>query len=56
MITCMAREKRMHMKPGDVLVDDFLKYKEPWEDTGGIFIHHTSAHSTIIELRRIGLL
>jgi hypothetical protein len=56
MITCMAREKRMHMKPGDVLVDDFLKYKDLWEDAGGIFIHHTSADSTIGELRRIGLL
>jgi hypothetical protein len=56
MITCMAREKRMHMSPGDVLVDDYLKYKALWEDAGGIFIHHTSADNTIAELRRIGLL
>ena len=56
MITCMAREKRMHMKPGDVLVDDYLKYKAMWEDAGGIFIHHTSAEDTIAELKRIGLL
>jgi hypothetical protein len=56
MITCMASEKRMHMKPGDVLVDDFLKYKDLCEDAGGIFIHHTSADQTIVELRHIGLL
>jgi hypothetical protein len=56
MITCMAREKHLHMKPGDVLVDDFLKYKELWEDAGGVFVHHTSAEQTIAELRRIGLL
>jgi hypothetical protein len=56
MITCMAREKRMHMKPGDVLVDDFLKFKDIWEEAGGIFIHHTSADRSIAELHRIGLL
>jgi hypothetical protein len=56
MIVCMAREKSMHMKPGDVLVDDYVKYKDLWEDAGGIFIHHTSADKTIAELRRIGLL
>jgi hypothetical protein len=56
MIACMAREKRMHMKPGDVLVDDFVKFKDLWEEAGGIFIHHTSAERSIAELRRIGLL
>ena len=56
MITCMARDKRMHMSLGDVLVDDYLKYKGFWEDAGGIFIHHTSADNTIAELKRIGLL
>lgn len=55
-ITCMAREKRMHMKPGDVLVDDYLKYRELWEDAGGTFIHHTSAERTIEMLREIGML
>ena len=56
MITCMSREKRLHMKPGDILVDDFLKYRELWEDAGGIFIHHTSADRTITQLIRLGLL
>ena len=56
MITCMAREKRMHMKPGDVLVDDSLKFRGVWEEAGGVLIHHTSADQTIAELKCIGLL
>lgn len=55
-ITCMSREKYLHMDPGDVLVDDYRKYQRHWEGAGGIFIHHTSAKSTIAALRRIGLL
>ena len=55
-ITCMSREKYLHMHPGDVLVDDYLKYRRHWEEAGGIFIHHTSARSTIAALERIGLL
>jgi 5'(3')-deoxyribonucleotidase len=55
-ITCMSREKYLHMHPGDVLVDDYLKYRRHWEEAGGIFIHHTSAQSTIAALERIGLL
>lgn len=56
MITCMARDKRHHMKAGDVLVDDTLKFRELWEEVGGIFVHHTSADATIAELRRLGML
>jgi hypothetical protein len=29
MITCLSKEKCLHMmNPGDVLVDDYLRYKE----------------------------
>lgn len=55
-ITCMSREKYLHLRPGDVLVDDYLKYRYRWEEAGGIFIHHTSASSTIAALERIGVL
>lgn len=55
-ITCRAREKFLHMRhPGDVLVDDYLKYKEAWEEAGGIFVHHTSARKTLARLAEIGL-
>jgi FMN phosphatase YigB (HAD superfamily) len=54
MITCLSRDKRLHMNPGDVLVDDFLKYKQLWEDAGGIFIHHTSAEESLRQLAALG--
>jgi hypothetical protein len=38
MITCMSKDKRNHMKPGDVLVDDWPKHKHLWEEVGGTFI------------------
>ncbi len=56
MITCMAREKSRYMKPGDVLVDDTLKFRHLWEDAGGIFILHRSAQETIAALRENGVL
>src|SRR4029077_19016098 len=56
MICCMSADKRNHMKPGDILVDDFLKYKSLWIEAGGIFIHHTSTISTLAQLRERGVL
>jgi hypothetical protein len=55
-ITCMARDKRLHMQKGDILVDDTLKHRHLWEEFGGIFIHHTSAANTLAELSALGLL
>ena len=51
-ITCMARDKRDHAAPGDILVDDTLKHRHLWEEIGGIFIHHRTAAETIAELKR----
>lgn len=52
-ITCPSREKKNHGKPGDVLVDDLLKYKHLWVEMGGIFVHHTDVKKTIAELKEI---
>ena len=50
-ITCRAKEKFMHMRhPGDVLVDDYLRFKDLWESAGGIFVQHTSARDSIRQL------
>ena len=49
-ITCMARDKRNHAKPGDLLVDDQLRHRERWEERGGVFIHHRNARDTLREL------
>lgn len=55
-ITCLAREKRLYLKPGDILVDDTLKFSELWEEAGGIFVHHTSAESTLSKLQQLEIL
>ena len=55
-ITCISKNKRAHMHPGDILIDDYLKYKHLWEESGGIFIHHTTAANSIQHLKTIGLL
>jgi len=49
-ITTMARDKRDHAMEGDVLVDDQLRHRHLWEEVGGIFVHHRSAHETLAEL------
>jgi hypothetical protein len=55
-ITTTARNKHKFCSPGDVLVDDRDKYRDKWEEAGGIFIHHTTAAHTIEELRRHGFI
>lgn len=52
-ITTMARQKHLHMDPGDVLVDDRENHRHLWEDAGGIFIHHKTAEDTIRQLAEI---
>ncbi len=56
MITCESKNKRNHMNPGDVIVDDWPKYKPLWEEAGGIFILHKTAKESIDELKKIGIL
>ena len=52
-ITTMARQKHLHMDPGDVLVDDRENHRHLWEDAGGVFIHHKSARETLRQLAEI---
>jgi len=52
--TCMARDKCQYASPGDVLVDDPMKYAHLWEAQGGIFVRHTSAAESIEALRGLG--
>lgn len=68
-ITCLARHKPLRAKEWcerhfaqteerltPVLVDDRPKYREAWEEAGGIFITHTSTIQSIIELKNLGIL
>ena len=52
-ITTMAREKHLHMEPGEVLVDDRLNHRGLWEKAGGIFVHHKNAEDSLRQLAEI---
>ena len=52
-ITCMARDKHKHMKPGDVLVDDREKHRAAYEEAGVVFVHHKNAEDSLGQLAKI---
>lgn len=53
MVTCRSRDKRLYCHPGDVLIDDYLKYRPLWEEALGVFIHHQNAAESMAALRQI---
>lgn len=53
-LTCLSRDKCTFAAPGDVLVDDTLRYAHLWEAAGGIFVRHVSATRSIEALRQLG--
>ncbi|MBN2718570.1 MAG: hypothetical protein JXX14_22185 [Deltaproteobacteria bacterium] len=58
-IACMSRHKPSKAIARDparipVLVDDREKIKAPFEEAGGIFIHHRSTEKSILELKQLG--
>jgi hypothetical protein len=50
-----SKEKSLHCRPGDVLIDDWEKYRELWICRGGRWITHTSAESSIQQLLDMGI-
>lgn len=54
-ITCLSREKSVYCRPGDIIIDDWEKYKHLWVQKGGVWITHTNAVDTISKLRELGL-
>lgn len=50
---CRSAEKYLHAAPGDILIDDWEKYRSLWIAQGGAWITHTSAANTIIELKKL---
>ena len=52
-ITCLARDKHLHMHPGDVLVDDREKHRQAYEAAGVVFVHHQSAEDSLRQLAEI---
>ncbi|AGS80930.1 hypothetical protein [Caulobacter phage Cr30] len=56
-MVCTKSEFKSHYcHPGDVLVDDWTRYKTNWENAGGTFVVHTSAEESIRQLKDIGVL
>lgn len=53
LITCRSRDKCKHGKPGDILIDDWKKYRHLWEQMGGTFILHTSAVESLSQLAEL---
>ncbi len=53
MITCLSRNKYKHGKPGDIIVDDWPKWRHLWENMGGIWIAHNSIDESIQELYKL---
>ncbi len=49
-ICCRSSEKYEHCNPGDLLIDDWDKYRDRWCAKGGLWIRHTSAVATIQSL------
>ena len=54
-ICCPSRNKSLYCQQGDILIDDWEKYRDLWINRGGVWITHTSAEETINELEEYGL-
>jgi hypothetical protein len=52
---CRSKEKSLHAKPGDILIDDWEKYRHLWEAKGGRWVTHTSAQRSIDQLLVLGV-
>ena len=54
-ICCPAREKYLHAGSGNVLIDDWDKYKDLWVAAGGRWVTHKSAADTARQVSEMGL-
>jgi len=52
---CLSKEKYKHCRPGDILIDDWEKYRALWVEAGGIWITHRSAEQTVEALQSLSL-
>lgn len=52
---CRSKDKSLHAAPGDILIDDWEKYRHLWVAKGGRWVTHRSAAESIRELRALGV-
>lgn len=50
-----SRDKFLSCYPGDILIDDWTKYRHRWLQAGGVWITHTSAQDSIKQLKEMEL-
>ena len=50
-----SAEKATYCRSGDVLIDDWEKYRHLWEAAGGLWVTHVSAIETDRRLTELGL-
>lgn len=50
---CPSKDKCLHASPGDILIDDWEKYKHRWVKAGGVWITHISATQSIQQLEAV---
>lgn len=52
---CLSKEKCLHASSGDILIDDWEKYRSLWIAAGGRWITHVNARESIASLQALGL-
>lgn len=55
-ITCWSMNKHYESGHNRVLIDDRSVLRAMWERKGGIFIHHTDTKSTLLKLKKAGII
>jgi hypothetical protein len=53
LIGCSSKDKCLYADPGDIIIDDRVKYRQPWVDMGGTWITHTSAKDSLEQLKEV---
>ena len=54
--TCRSADKSAFAAPGDILIDDWEKYRHLWLAAQGVWITHVSAVDTIRQLDALGVI
>ena len=48
-----SKDKHVHCRHGDILIDDRVSNIEEWRAAGGIAMHHTNIDATLYELSKL---
>lgn len=55
MITCKSVQKSIYCLPGDILIDDTVKYRDKWERAGGLFVPFVNYGDSRSQLQQLGV-